>query len=228
MRRAQVRLRPFGFAEFGTRFGTRRRLRSGVEHDASPPGCGSRSLRPRWSAADLRRSYPSGRGCAACVRKRPAQRPAKKGRREPAAIEPRDIERPLYLTASITGLRQGEPLGVRWRDADSVAKRIRLVSPFVRGEFGDPKAAGAGAVSADGRARRPGNRRATALREQRRLRLLPSAVRGAARPLEAGTSVQGRHRPRRYGRSSTGWAIQTPRRHRSTPTTSEASTRWIS
>lgn len=54
------------------------------------------------------------------------------------------IERPLYLTAAMTGLRQGELLGLRWRDVDFEAKRIRVVSPFVRGEFGDPKSAGSG------------------------------------------------------------------------------------
>jgi integrase len=54
------------------------------------------------------------------------------------------IERPLYLTAAMTGLRQGELLGLRWRDIDFGAKRIRVVSPYVRGQFSDPKSEGSG------------------------------------------------------------------------------------
>jgi integrase len=54
------------------------------------------------------------------------------------------IEPTLYLTAAMTGLRQGELLGLRWRDVDLNARKIRVVSPFVRGEFGDPKSAGSG------------------------------------------------------------------------------------
>ncbi len=54
------------------------------------------------------------------------------------------IEPTLYLTAAMTGLRQGELLGLRWRDVDFDARKIRVVSPFVRGEFGDPKSAGSG------------------------------------------------------------------------------------
>jgi len=54
------------------------------------------------------------------------------------------IEPALYLTAAMTGLRQGELLGLRWRDVDFEARRVRVVSPFVRGEFGDPKSEGSG------------------------------------------------------------------------------------
>ncbi|MEO8966683.1 MAG: site-specific integrase [Solirubrobacteraceae bacterium] len=54
------------------------------------------------------------------------------------------IEPTLYLTAAMTGLRQGELLGLRWRDVDFDARKLRVVSPFVRGEFGDPKSAGSG------------------------------------------------------------------------------------
>jgi integrase len=49
------------------------------------------------------------------------------------------IEATLYLTAAMTGLRQGELIGLRWRDVDFDARRLRVVSPYVRGEFGDPK-----------------------------------------------------------------------------------------
>jgi len=54
------------------------------------------------------------------------------------------IEPTLYLTAAMTGLRQGELIGLRWRDVDFKAQKIRVVSPYVRGEFGDPKSAGSG------------------------------------------------------------------------------------
>ena len=54
------------------------------------------------------------------------------------------IEPTLYLTAAMTGLRQGELIGLRWRDVDFDARRIRVVSPYVRGEFGDPKSIGSG------------------------------------------------------------------------------------
>jgi integrase len=54
------------------------------------------------------------------------------------------IEPTLYLTAAMSGLRQGELLGLRWRDVDFEARKLRVVSPFVRGEFGDPKSSGSG------------------------------------------------------------------------------------
>ena len=48
-------------------------------------------------------------------------------------------ERCLFLTAAMTGLRQGELLGLRWRDVDWPAARIRVRQSYVRGEFGTPK-----------------------------------------------------------------------------------------
>lgn len=49
------------------------------------------------------------------------------------------VERPLYLTAAMTGLRQGELIALRWRDVDFAAARIRVRRSYVRGEFGTPK-----------------------------------------------------------------------------------------
>jgi integrase len=48
-------------------------------------------------------------------------------------------ERALYLTAAMSGLRQGELLALRWRDVDWVAGRLRVRRNLVRGEFGIPK-----------------------------------------------------------------------------------------
>jgi integrase len=49
------------------------------------------------------------------------------------------VDRALYLTAAMTGLRQGELLGLRWRDVDWPAQKIRVVRPYVRGKFRTPK-----------------------------------------------------------------------------------------
>jgi integrase len=58
-----------------------------------------------------------------------------------AAIEGpyRRIDRALYLTAAMTGLRQGELVALRWRDVDWTAGRIRVRRNYVLGEFGTPK-----------------------------------------------------------------------------------------
>ncbi len=50
-----------------------------------------------------------------------------------------DMEHALYLTAAMTGLRQGELLALRWRDIDWVSLRVRVRRNFVRGEYGSPK-----------------------------------------------------------------------------------------
>jgi integrase len=49
------------------------------------------------------------------------------------------VERVMYLTAAMTGMRQGEMFALRWRDVDWGARRIRVRRNFVRGEFGTPK-----------------------------------------------------------------------------------------
>ena len=43
------------------------------------------------------------------------------------------VERALYLTAAMSGLRQGELLALRWRDVDWVAALIRVADNFPRG-----------------------------------------------------------------------------------------------
>jgi integrase len=49
------------------------------------------------------------------------------------------VERVLYLTAAMTGMRQGELLALRWMDVDWLAHRVRVRRNFVRGKFGTPK-----------------------------------------------------------------------------------------
>jgi integrase len=49
------------------------------------------------------------------------------------------VERPLYLTAAMTGLRQGELIALRWKDIDWKAGLIRVRRNYTRGRFGTPK-----------------------------------------------------------------------------------------
>ena len=49
------------------------------------------------------------------------------------------IDRALYRTAAMTGLRQGELLALRWRDVGWSVQRIRVRKNYVLGEFGTPK-----------------------------------------------------------------------------------------
>jgi len=49
------------------------------------------------------------------------------------------LERTLYLTAAMTGLRQGELLGLRWHDVDWLAGKLRVRRAYVRGAFGTTK-----------------------------------------------------------------------------------------
>jgi integrase len=48
-------------------------------------------------------------------------------------------DRALFLTAAMTGLRQGELLALRWADIDWPAARVRVRRSYVRGEWGAPK-----------------------------------------------------------------------------------------
>ena len=49
------------------------------------------------------------------------------------------IDRALYLTAAMTGLRQGELVALRWLDVDWPSARVRVRQNYVLGEFGAPK-----------------------------------------------------------------------------------------
>ena len=70
------------------------------------------------------------------VKREPA--PTRNGRRGPAPPPSPDVLGPvlsvLILTAAMTGLRQSELLGLRWRDIDWTAHRIRVRNAWVRGE----------------------------------------------------------------------------------------------
>jgi integrase len=65
--------------------------------------------------------------------------PTRKGRAGSAPPPPPDVLGPvlrvLIRTAAMTGLRQSELLGLRWRDVDWEAQRVRVRNPYVRGEF---------------------------------------------------------------------------------------------
>jgi nucleotide-binding universal stress UspA family protein len=51
----------------------------------------------------------------------------------------RRVERVLYLTAAMTGLRQGELIALRWTDVDWLARKVRVRRNYLRGKFGTPK-----------------------------------------------------------------------------------------
>jgi integrase len=67
-----------------------------------------------------------------------APAPTRRGRAGSAPPVPPDVLGPvirvIVLTAAMTGLRQSELLGLRWRDLDWTAQRIRVRNAWVRGE----------------------------------------------------------------------------------------------
>jgi integrase len=67
-------------------------------------------------------------------------------RREPNSWDPHApddelgrVDRVIYLTAAMTGLRRGELVALRWQDIDWQAGLIRVRRSYTRGEFGTPK-----------------------------------------------------------------------------------------
>jgi len=48
-------------------------------------------------------------------------------------------DRAIFLTAAMTGMRQGELLALRWHDVDWEAKRIRVRRNYTRGYWSTPK-----------------------------------------------------------------------------------------
>ena len=69
---------------------------------------------------------------------RPAPAPTRRGRPGPAPPPSPDVLGPVLrvvvLTAAMTGLRQSELRGLRWRDIDWSSQRIRVRNTFVSGE----------------------------------------------------------------------------------------------
>ena len=49
------------------------------------------------------------------------------------------VDRLVYLTAVMTGMRRGEVVAIRWQDIDWDARVIRVRRNYTRGEFGTPK-----------------------------------------------------------------------------------------
>lgn len=49
------------------------------------------------------------------------------------------VEKTLYLAAAMTGLRQGELLGLRWGDVDWLAGKVRVRRAYSHGEYVTPK-----------------------------------------------------------------------------------------
>src|SRR3954452_12028793 len=45
----------------------------------------------------------------------------------------------IFLTAAFTGLRQGELVALRWRDADFAGSYIRVTASYTNGELSTPK-----------------------------------------------------------------------------------------
>jgi integrase len=160
------------------------------------------------------------------------------------------VDRLMWLTAAMTGLRHGELLALRWRDVDWLAGRLRVRRSFVRGEFGTPKShRSSRSVPLADRvaAELDAHHRATAYgadddlvfghphlgTPMERSRLL-SATRRQRRPLASATcgsrtsatpSARGWPRPAsRCGRCRSGWATATTRRRSSTPATRRSRT----
>ena len=49
------------------------------------------------------------------------------------------VQRAIYITAVMTGMRRANCIALRWQDVDWAARRIRVRRNYVRGQFGTPK-----------------------------------------------------------------------------------------
>jgi integrase len=59
-----------------------------------------------------------------------------------ASVRPgmfQSIDRAMFLTAAMAGLRKGELVALPWQDVDWTAARVRVRQNYVRGRFGTPK-----------------------------------------------------------------------------------------
>jgi integrase len=68
----------------------------------------------------------------------PEPAPTRAGRAGAAPPPPPDVLGPVLrvvvLAAGVTGLRQCELIGLRWRDVDVASQRVRVRNAYVRGE----------------------------------------------------------------------------------------------
>jgi integrase len=159
------------------------------------------------------------------------------------------IDRAMYRTAAMTGLRQGELLALRWRDVDWMVARIRVRQNYVLGEFGAPKSkrstrsvpmadevAGAldrlfkpsrwqgddDLVFAHPATGERSTRRASCAASARPSRRRSSTHRTASTICATRSEPGWRGPACRCARCRSGWATATLRRRRSTPTTRRA------
>ena len=91
-------------------------------------------------------------------------------------------DRVLWLTAAMTGLRQGELAGLRWRDVDWSARLVRVRRSYSRGQLDDAEEPAIEPRRSDGRSRRSRARaplQPVVVHARRRPRVLPSADRPA-------------------------------------------------
>ena len=104
------------------------------------------------------------------------------------------IDRLVYLTAVMTGMRRGEVVAIRWQDIDWDTRVIRVRRNYTRGEFGTPKS------RRSSRAVPLADRLVAELRthyelthkpRRARPRLHQSSERNGSRPIEAAATVRG-------------------------------------
>lgn len=108
-----------------------------------------------------------------------------------------ETDRVLYLTAAMTGMRQGELLALRWQDVDWTASKNRIQAELCPRPVRLSENSAFDALDADGR--RPGRRARAALPAvgmagRRRPRIREPPHREAARTHEADEALQGRAR----------------------------------